>query len=416
MILGQIIIYGGHIVMEEIELRELIEVLIKGKKLIAIITIVAILIASIYSFIILKPTYEAQMVLMTSNLGNIDTSSLNPTNVEKMLDAMSQLPDLNIDTYRQQIKSPYVLSKTIEDLNLEDRYSINGLAQSIELETIENTQMIAIKMKSGDPEEAANIVNKLGENFISFVSDVSMDSANSSFEYIKNQMEIEKSKYEDSLLELGELLSRPRGAEELKLELESSFGQITKYKSNLNDLEIKKGALETAIEESSKYSSNRGSTIVRPNLGDSFNISFDDSNKVLAVDLAETNGRIESTNEQISKLQGHIEELQLEFQDKKFEEDIVKQKVEINKNTYESFVEKYEELRVRETAKIGELSISVVSAALPPTSPVGPNKTLNVAIAAVLGLMVGVFVTFFKAYWESSGNDKELPDGGPSGE
>ena len=30
---------------------------------------------------------------------------------------------------------------------------------------------------------------------------------------------------------------------------------------------------------------------------------------------------------------------------------------------------------------------------------------LNMAIAAVLGLMIGVFVTFFKEYWETSGNE-----------
>ncbi|MGI6383433.1 MAG: GumC family protein [Tissierellaceae bacterium] len=398
--------------MEEIELRELIEILIKGKKLIAIITIAAILVAGVYSFLILKPTYKAQMVLMTSNLGNVDkNTNIDPSSVDKLLDAMSQLPSMNLETYRQQIKSPEVISKTIEDLNLQDKYSVSGLASRIELETIDNTQMITIRMESGDPEEAAEIVNKLGENFTAFVSEKTLESANKSFEYIKNQMEIEKQKYEEALLELGEVLSRPRGAQELELELKSSFEQITLYKSNLNDLEIKKASLEKAIEESSKYSSNRGSMVVRPNLGESFNISFDDTNKVLKVDLAETEGRIESTKKQIAQLQEHIEELQLEYQDKKFEEDIVKQKVDINKQTYESFVAKYEELRVRETAKVGELSISVVSYAYPPTSPSGPNKTLNLAIATILGLMVGVFVTFFKAYWESS-TKEELPDGG----
>lgn len=398
--------------MEEIELRELIEILIKGKKLIAIITIAAILVAGVYSFLILKPTYKAQMVLMTSNLGNVDkNTNIDPSSVDKLLDAMSQLPSMNLETYRQQIKSPEVISKTIEDLNLQDKYSVSGLASRIELETIDNTQMITIMMESGDPEEAAEIVNKLGENFTAFVSEKTLESANKSFEYIKNQMEIEKQKYEEALLELGEVLSRPRGAQELELELKSSFEQITLYKSNLNDLEIKKASLEKAIEESSKYSSNRGSMVVRPNLGESFNISFDDTNKVLKVDLAETEGRIESTKKQIAQLQEHIEELQLEYQDKKFEEDIVKQKVDINKQTYESFVAKYEELRVRETAKVGELSISVVSYAYPPTSPSGPNKTLNLAIATILGLMVGVFVTFFKAYWESS-TKEELPDGG----
>ena len=217
--------------------------MIKGKKLIAIITIAAILVAGVYSFLILKPTYKAQMVLMTSNLGNVDkNTNIDPSSVDKLLDAMSQLPSMNRETYRQQIKLPEVISKTIEDLNLQDKYSVSGLASRIELETIDNTQMITIRMESGDPEEAAEIVNKLGENFTAFVSEKTLESANTSFDYIKNQMEIEKQKYEEALLELGEVLSRPRGAQELELELKSSFEQITLYKSNLNDLEIKKAS------------------------------------------------------------------------------------------------------------------------------------------------------------------------------
>lgn len=398
--------------MEEIELRELIEILIKGKKTIAIITLVAILIAGVFSFIIMKPTYEARMVLMTSNLGsNGNNVNLDPNNVEDMLNIMSQFPDLNLETYRQQIKSPEVLSKTIEDLDLQDKYSIEGLGQKIVLETLNDTQMIVIKMENTDPEEAAEIVNKLGQNFISFVSEITQERADKSSAYVVSQMDIEKEKYEEVLLELKELLSQPRGAQELELELDSSFEQITLYKSTLNDLEIKRDALEKAIEESSSYSSNRGSMIVKPNLGENFNISFDDTNKVLSVDLAETIGRIDSTNEQIASLQDHIEELQVEYQDKKYQEDVIRQKVDISKKTYESFVAKYEELRVAETAKIGELSISVVSSAYPPTRPVGPRKALNLAISMVLGVMVGVFVTFFKAYWESSDKDKRLSGG-----
>ena len=61
-------IYGG-VEMEEIELRELIEILIDGRKTIAIITVISILIAAIFSFVIIKPTYEAKMLLMTSNMG-----------------------------------------------------------------------------------------------------------------------------------------------------------------------------------------------------------------------------------------------------------------------------------------------------------------------------------------------------------
>lgn len=393
--------------MEEISLRELIEILINRKKMIAIITAAAIIVAAIYSFLIVKPTYEAKMIMMTSNLGNKTNGNVTASadNINELLDAMSQYPDMSLETYRQQITAPEVLKKTIADLQLENEYRPSTLAEQITLETIKDTQMITIKMKHTDSEKAANIVNTLGNNFISFVTEKAQERSSKNSEYVQTQMELENKKYEEALLELKDLLSQPRGAQELQLELDSSFTQITEFKALLNELEVKRDGLTKAIEESGKSSNNKGSMIVKPNLGENFNISFDDSNKVMKIDLAETEGRMTSIEEQIADLQNHIEVLQVEYQDKQYREKIVKQKVEITQKTYESFVGKYEELKVAETAKLGELSISVISSAYPTTRPVGPRKALNLAISLVLGLMVGVFVAFFKEYWQATSEE-----------
>ena len=180
--------------MEEISLRELIEILIKRKNLIAITTAIAILAAGVLSFLVIKPTYEAEMILMPSDaiegMGNTDMK--NTGNVENMLDAISKYPTMNIETYRQQIKTPAVMDKTIKDLNLEEEYTIETLSDKIILETIKDTKLIRIKKVSEDPEKAATIVNKVGENFIEAVSDNMRKRTTASSEYVKTQMEKEK--------------------------------------------------------------------------------------------------------------------------------------------------------------------------------------------------------------------------------
>lgn len=388
--------------MEEISLRELIETLIKRKKAIALITIGAILIAGIFSFLILDPTYEAKMILMTSNLGNGgEVQNIDSAKVDDILNIMSQYPDMNLETYRQQLKTPEVLAKTIEDLGLEEEYSIEGLAQSIVLETVKDTNLITVKMENKDPELAADIVNTIGKNFVSFVSETARQKADKTFEYVEKQMNLEKENYDKVLLDLKELLSQPRGAKELKLELDSSFEQITLFKSTINELKVNKDGLIKAIEEGS--SGGKGSVVGRASFENNLSISFEDSKDILKTNLAETEGRIESINQQIANLQKEIETLQVEYQDKEHEENLIQQKVDISKKTYESFVAKYEELRVAETAKLGELSINIISSAYPSDRPVGPRKILNLAIATVLGLMVGVFYAFFREYWESTG-------------
>lgn len=386
--------------IEEISLRELIEILIKRKQLIALITVTAMLVSLVLSFFILKPTYEAEMILMPTNISeNLTGNVINTGNLENMLDAMSKYPIMNIETYREQIKIPAVMNKTIKDLNLEDEYTIESLKSKITLDTVKDTNLIKIKKTSTDPEKAATIVNKVGENFIQVVSENIKERATSSSEYVKTQMEKEKEYYEEALLEQKELLSQPRSASEVSLELNAKLNQITKYKSQLNDLAIEKASLESAIETSESTSS-RGSSIVLNR--ESGNVLIDDSTKILKIELAEVEASIEKINETIEILQKEIEELQVELQEKKHEEDIVNQKVELAKKTYEAFVRKYEELRVTESAEIGESSFTIISRAYPPTKPVGPRKALNLAIATVLGLMVGVFVAFFIEYWQAT--------------
>lgn len=387
-------------VMEEISLRELIEILIKRKVLIVGVTIAAIVLAGIYSFFIAKPQYEVEMILMASNSSeNLGNNTISTGNVENMLDAISKYPSMNIETYTQQIKTPAVINKTMEDLHLEDEFTVESFAKKITLETIKDTQLIKIKRTSADPERAAMIVNKVGENFIEVVSDNIRKRATSSSEYVKAQMEKEKDYYDDALLEQKELLSQPRGASELDLELSAKLGQITSYKSQLNDLSIRESALKSAIEVA-KSSPSKGSSIVLNR--ESGNILIDDSTRTLKIELAELEATRDTMNTTIEGLQKEIEDIQVELQDKKHKENIIAQKVDIAQKTYEAFVKKYEELRVTESAQIGEASITIISKAYPTTVPVGPRKALNLAIATVLGLMLGVFAAFFIEYWKST--------------
>lgn len=99
------------------------------------------------------------------------------------------------------------MDKTIKDLGLEDEYNIDTLGDKITLETIKDTQLIAIKKVGGDPKKAADIVNKVGENFIKVFSDNVKARATTTSKYVKDQMEVEKVNYDEALLEEKELLS-----------------------------------------------------------------------------------------------------------------------------------------------------------------------------------------------------------------
>ncbi|SNS43785.1 Uncharacterized protein involved in exopolysaccharide biosynthesis [Anaerovirgula multivorans] len=399
--------------MEEISLRELIETLLKRKTLIIGITIVSILMAGIVSFFMLDPVYETRMVLMASHYADrLQSTQIQGEGIDNILSSLSKLPAMTLETYREQIKAPRIMRATIADLGLEEEYDIENLADAITLETTKDTNLITIKMQHADPERAAEIVNKVGENFVTFVSDKAKEHATTSSKYVETQMEIEKEKLEESLEELKEFLSQPRGVSELEKELEARLEQITSYKTRLTDLQIRQEALKAAIPVAERESKDTNKIILQNQSGsqssNGMQLIIEDSATLLKIELAEVEANIGSVNTQMAMIQQQIEELQVELQDKKHQERLINQKVDIAENTYDAFVKKYEELRVTESSQIGEATITIISRAFATTRPVGPRKALNVAIAAVLGAMIGVFAAFFIEYWQTSGKEKAM--------
>lgn len=391
---------------EEISLRELIEILIKRKTLIIATTIIAILAAGIVSFFVLDPVYETRMVLMASQFTDkLQTNQVEGDGIDSILNSLSQFPTMTLETYRQQIKAPRVMRETIANLGLEEEYDIESLANAIHLETVKDTNLITIKMEHQDPEKAAEIINKVGENFVNFVSDKAKEHATNSSAYVEGQLVIEKEKLEEVLKELQEFLSEPRGVSELDRELEARLEQITEYKTKLTDLKIRQQSIEAALPVANKEAGNTNRIVLNHSADGSINngqLLMGNSSTLLKIEKAEVEADIKNIGEAITTLQQQIEDIQVELQEKKHEERLINHRVDLAEQTYDAFVKKYEELRVTESSQIGDATITIISRAYPTTKPVGPRKALNVAIAAVLGVMIGTFIAFFKEYWEST--------------
>ena len=420
---------------EEISLRELIETLIKGWKLIAIITAICVLVAGVYSFFIIDPTYEAKSVLMasfaTDKLVNI---SKNGDSVEGILNTISTYPVLTIQTYKEQIKSPKILQQVIEDLNLSEKEITRvGLRDMIALEAIKDTNLIEIKVSSSDPELAANIANAMSTRFTEFVTDLSKQQASKSSKFLKAQIESEKSKLDEASLELKRIMAQPRGVDELASEQAAKLELLSEYKVGVVEKEVELNKLKAGlaaaeeelkntpqilvtnksvsedqllgriVSEKNNMSAAEASSITMKN--EEVNINYIELSTKVAeykILVSETTKELELMKSKIDQTQKEIEKIQSELAEKKHELNLVQRNVDIAQGTYDAFLKKYEEIRVAETTEMGESTINIVSPALVPIRPVGPRKMLNVAIAGVLGIMLGVFIAFFKEYWKNS--------------
>lgn len=398
--------------MEEISLRELIEILIKRKKIIILITILSVLVTGIFNFFVLKPQYEAKITIATFDLEEQLASLQESDNevVRRILNVISQYPKMNIEAYKLQVKSTGVMERTIKQLKLEKEYTVESLASALNIDANDQTGQMTIKLQHINPKKAAEIVNKVGDEFKKEVESSVKERLSKISDSIKKQMDMEKEKYEKAIEEQKTLFSKQEDANELQQELEAKLEQITNYKIQLNDLEIKRDALESQIKIAEKDPNISNSLILRQgsSIDGTLNLVIDDTEKSLKIELAGVKASINSITNKITEMQKDIDSLQVELQDKMYEQTLVEQKVIDSQNTYHALMEKYEELKMLESSNIGEANITIMSNAHPPTIPISPRKALNMAISLVLGLMIGVFVVFFQEYWESTGKQMNI--------
>lgn len=420
---------------DEISLRELIEALLKGWKLISIITAVCVLVAGVYSFYIVEPTYEAKSMLMAS-FATDKLTSINKSgeSVEAILSTISTYPVLTIQTYKEQIKSPRVLQQVMEELNLaEKEITRTELRDMISLEAIKDTNLIEIKVTHSDPKLASDIANTVAKRFTEFVTDISREQASKSSKFLKTQIESEKQKLDEASLELKKIMAQPRGVDELTSEQEAKLSLLSQYKVDIVEKEVELSKLKVGlavaeeelkstpkilvtnksvsedqilsniISEKNNKSAAETAGIIMQN--EEININYLElSTKISEYKMmvSELEKELEIITKKIDETQEEIELIQSELAEKKHQLNLVQRNVDIAQATYDAFLKKYEETRVAEITEMGESTINIVSQAPIPIKPVAPRKMLNVAIAGVLGMMVGVFIVFFRDYWEKS--------------
>lgn len=420
----------------EISLRELIEVLLKGWRLIAIITAVCVLFSGILSFFILEPTYEAKTILMASDTtARLTNLQNNKEDIAGVLDLLATYPIMTLQTYKEQIKNPQLLQQVIDELKLE-KYEINSgnLIEMIDLTTIPDTNLIAVSVTHTDPKLAADIANTLTNKFTAFITNMSRQQASKTSQFLVGQMEIEKKKLDEATLEQKEFLSQPRGAEELRQEFDSKLDMLTTFKTELVEKEVELNKVKAGLTMAEQELNSTPRVIVTKKsvgtdpllnqiVAETNGTSIKDTAQITMnseevnegyielrtkvsgyrIDVSELSAEMNMMRTKINTTQKELEGIQAELADKEHNQELIQRNVDLSQGTYDAFLNKYEETRITESTEVGDSTINIISQAVVPDRPTGPRKMLNLAIASVLGLMIGVFVAFFKEYWQSSG-------------
>lgn len=137
---------------ETISLQELFKILKKRIVLIFSILVMSVMITGVISYFFLSPTYEVTTQVLI-NQKEQEQNQFNTQDIETNL----QL----INTYNVIIKSPFILSKVIDNLELNTTTEL--LYEKIEVNSEQNSQVINVSVQDPNPIRAVDIANMTAE-------------------------------------------------------------------------------------------------------------------------------------------------------------------------------------------------------------------------------------------------------------
>lgn len=423
---------------EEINLRDYIEVLLKGKWIVAIITLIAVLTSAFVSFFVLEPVYEARAAIMVKQ-PDIGAAGQEQKDLVRLVSEMGIYPRMGLETYRSQVRNSEVLSNVKYRLNL--GMSIHDLRESIDTEVIKDSNLIRITVRSSDPDRAATIANVLVEEYMKFIDKLNVEQISRARAVLSEQAAVEKKNLEQALSDLKSLAMTARSADEIRREIEALTALLTTYKSRMKEAEVEMAAISARIAEAKEQLASTPDVIatekslledpylqeiVSESTGEratrlaGLKFTSEELNPVAStlkerlaeneIELSGLKGTVGKLKQAVSSLEKELEGLRKDLIDAETRERELTEKVKIYEGAYLSFSSQEEQARIAEAARIGEKTLTLIEEAIPPVQPVKPRKMLNIAVAGVLGVMVGAFTAFFMEFWRTSAPSRPLAE------
>jgi uncharacterized protein involved in exopolysaccharide biosynthesis len=409
---------------EEIDLREYINVLLKRKGIIILIFLIAVITAALVSYFYLKPVYQASTILMISKP---------KYQVELEPKIQTQFtPEVSFATYESLIKDREIEEEVIKKLNLDQPpygFTPDSLQGMITIESLKNTNLIKMNLQAGEPKLAKDIANVWAALFVEKNKALNLQESKEAQGFIEEQLKISNqnlSTIEEEIREFNET----NKIEIVENEIKGKAAKILNHELRIADIKIslkkekaRKEQVIIALNEQDKvlklsksitenqFFHQLMSNITNGNFSD-INLTYisEEANPIyynLAQQLICTNISINSLQAEEKQLKENIddyweriESLKQELAQEKLTQSRLEREYDTAKGVYGVLSQKNEEVKIAVATESG--LVKVASLAYEPEYPIKPNKKLNILIAGVLGLFVGIFVAFFLEFWQKS--------------
>jgi len=393
-----------HYSEEEIDLRGLFEVLWRRKWLILAIIVISVAIAGYLSFFAIPPVYEAEALIELRF----------PEQVKQQ------------EAYRLQILDPYFLSQVIEKLQLDpQKYDPFSLQEALNVEILKNANFLKITVKDGDPQKVADIANAIASEFVDFAIRSTQEDMKKELLSLEEGMKEWQSKLDEIGGRIRDFLARSE-ITALEEEVEAKRGLLGSFQRDILLIDVQEKELQATLEKAKEKLESEppylklrqslfGSSEEEGMVGDFISgflpltIEREAVNEVynalkgqvmsLEAQLSGMEARKKTMIEAAGEVQTELKELESTLLEKAIERDQLQREYDSALETYGALIQEYGKTQVYSMSEEVNAGVRIVSSALPPKEPISPRKMLNVAIAGVLGIFVGIIAAFVAEYW-----------------
>ncbi|MCD6427968.1 MAG: hypothetical protein J7L03_07755 [Caldisericaceae bacterium] len=420
---------------EEVDLRDYINVLIKWKKMIIGITILAMLVAGVMSYFVLPKTYEATGSLLV----NPKEAKVNISTPEQLLNPLTFLPQISVNTYTDIIKNKSLESKVISDLGLQNppyNITIDQFDKMISVENPKNTTIIKVTTDFTDPEIAQKITETVLKRAVELIDEINKSKMSASVKNLAKQFELAKSNLESAEKAIADFNSQKDNITNLKQKRNAYYNALNSYLSQLLSLDYqieqyKKqlASVKEQLKTTDKYLVTQKSILDEPlisqlatslanaNIADlsQLKVNSQQINPVYE-DLSAkksnytiTLSGLEAKKSSLLSLEADIKDkihkLDEEINSKQLQLDELNRQLNIAQTRYNKVFSNYQQSLLANENMLSP--VSIIDVPVVPTRPVKPKKLFNIAVSGVAAFFFAVLLAFFLEYWRGKGDDKK---------
>ncbi|HEY0369057.1 MAG TPA: polysaccharide biosynthesis tyrosine autokinase [Chthoniobacterales bacterium] len=359
-------------------------------------------------------------------------------------------------TVYQVIQRTGVLYPVIEDLKLQDKWTKNGVRPSreaaygrlrskLDVDEVRNTDLLQISVLDTDPQLAADVANKIVAVYQDTRVQEEKEILNRALSSMNDEVAKQQKKVDDASGEVARIRDEqgivdlnPEGTEDAQTPVNSI---VLKQEQELNEAEMKVAQLSSQLQQIEKL---KGEDLMR--MMPTLNIQDPTIQKILPIyqeasanealflnsGLGENHPKLKAVRATKEVYVRQLEEqvgiirtgLQKNLQGAQATRDQLRKRLdELNarqlasknssaeytraKNSYIKEKTLLDSVRARAQTQTMELAmprmaVSVKQVAEPPSYPARPRVSLNLALGALVGLVVGLGLAFFIEYLDTS--------------